>query len=247
MKAFENELRKLGFSDKEARVYLSALNIGAVPVQDISKKAGVNRATTYVMIESLMERGLMGSIQKGKKRLYVAEPPDNILTLLRREREDLEEKEKSVKNILDDLRKMASSHVHPRVTFFEGEAGIERLREEIKKTRIKEILEFSALDDAYKHFPPHDEDHRQYFRKNHKIKLIYASESGINLPKIESGVERRRISYKKYPFSGDVAIYGNNVAILNYSPKLISVLIESEGISATFRQMFNLAWETADK
>lgn len=247
MKAFENELRKLGFSDKESKVYLSALNIGAAPVQDISKKAGVNRATTYVMIESLMGRGLMGSVQKGKKRLFVAEPPDNILSLLRREREDLEEKEKSVKNILDDLRKMASSHAHPKVTFFEGEAGIERLREDIKKTKVKEILEFASLDDAYKHFPPHDKDHRQYFRKKHKIKAIYASESGIKLSAKEGGVERRRIPYKKYPFSGDVAIYGNRVAILNYSPKLMSVLIESEGISNTFRQMFHLAWESAEK
>ena len=43
-------------SEKEAAVYLAALQLGWVPVQDIAKLSKVNRATTYVMIESLKKR-----------------------------------------------------------------------------------------------------------------------------------------------------------------------------------------------
>ena len=53
------ELGHLGLSEKEAAVYLASLELGPAPVQDISHKAKVNRATTYVMIESLMGRGLI--------------------------------------------------------------------------------------------------------------------------------------------------------------------------------------------
>ena len=53
MDELKKELEHLGLSDKEAKVYLAALEMGPSPVQDISHKAHVNRATTYVMIESL--------------------------------------------------------------------------------------------------------------------------------------------------------------------------------------------------
>ena len=69
MDELKKELEHLGLSDKEARVYLAALEMGPSPVQDISHKAHVNRATTYVMIESLAARGLMSTFQKGKKRI----------------------------------------------------------------------------------------------------------------------------------------------------------------------------------
>ena len=70
------ELTHLGLGEKEALVYLAALELGPAPVQDISHKAKVNRATTYVMIESLSTRGLISTFVKGKKRYYSAESPD---------------------------------------------------------------------------------------------------------------------------------------------------------------------------
>ncbi|MFB6225205.1 MAG: helix-turn-helix domain-containing protein, partial [Candidatus Paceibacteria bacterium] len=51
-----SELRNLGFSEKESRVYVASLQIGSAPMQKIAASAGVNRATTYVLVESLMHR-----------------------------------------------------------------------------------------------------------------------------------------------------------------------------------------------
>ncbi|OHE33815.1 MAG: hypothetical protein A3J94_16070 [Syntrophus sp. RIFOXYC2_FULL_54_9] len=65
MDELKKQLEHLGLSDKESKVYLAALELGPTPVQDISHKAHVNRATTYVMIESLSARGLMSTFQKG--------------------------------------------------------------------------------------------------------------------------------------------------------------------------------------
>ena len=57
----KNGLKELGFSEKESEVYLAMLELGPAAVQDIAKKAGVNRSTTYVMIESLKRRGLIST------------------------------------------------------------------------------------------------------------------------------------------------------------------------------------------
>ncbi len=243
----DKELQKIGLSDKEARVYIASVELGASPVQILAKKAGVNRATTYVMIESLIERGLMTSSQQGKKRLFVAESPENILGMLNDRKKNLEEQEKSVRSILGDLQALAvSSRVHPRVVFFEGVAGIERLRESIIDSGAKVVEEFSPIDEAYKFFPPSKTDHRSRFREKNEIKLIYTSKTGIVLPQFEKNVERRSIPYSEYPFDGDIAIYGSRVNIIYYAPKLLGVLIEHEGIANTFRQLFALAWKASE-
>lgn len=248
MNIFEKELEKIGLSDKESKVYLAAVEIGSAPVQLIAQKAGVNRATTYVMIESLTERGLMGSYQKGKKRFFVAESPENILALLKTEREKVAQKEENFRRILGDLKALAAAgKEQPRVTFFEGTAGIERLRESILESRAKVVEEFAPLDEAYKYFPPGEDDHRKKFRKNFDIKLIYTSKNGAFLPGKEGSVERRFVPAEKFPFAGDIAIYGSRVNIIYYSPKLLGVLIEHEGITNTFHQLFSLAWEGAKK
>jgi sugar-specific transcriptional regulator TrmB len=241
------ELQKIGLSDKEARVYLAAMELGAVPVQSIANKAAVNRATTYVMIDSLIERGLMSTMQKGKKRLFIAESAENIVALINDQKKQLLEKEDSIMKILPDLIGLAvSPESRPKVLFFEGVNGIERLREAVMKSGEKIIEEFSPIDEVYKFFPPSGKDHRQAFRANNTIRFIYSSKSGIVLPAREKNVERRNIPHDKYPFDGDIAIYGSRVNIIYYSPKLLGVLIEHEGIANTFHQIFSLAWKSLE-
>lgn len=66
----EQQLKQLGFADKEAKVYLASLKLGSNTIQEIARSAGVNRATTYVIIEKLIKKGLMSSIKKGKKTFF---------------------------------------------------------------------------------------------------------------------------------------------------------------------------------
>src|SRR6185436_5706207 len=101
---FEAELKKLGLKDKEAAVYLSCLQLGPSPVQPIARKAKVVRATTYVVLESLMNRGLITKYKEGKKTLFSAEPPRQLMRLLEKEREDIQEKQRELEHILPELQ-----------------------------------------------------------------------------------------------------------------------------------------------
>ena len=65
-KTLEFKLKELGLAEKEAKVFLASLELGSSAVQEIAKKAEINRATTYVIIEKLMKKGLMSSV--GGKR-----------------------------------------------------------------------------------------------------------------------------------------------------------------------------------
>jgi sugar-specific transcriptional regulator TrmB len=247
----EKELQKLGLSDKEAKVYLSSMEIGPSPVQSIAVKAGVNRATTYVMIESLISRGLMSSFEKGKKKFFTAESPEQLVALLHKEEAEVKEKTRQMMEILPELKILFSAaEEKPKVRFFEGIEGIEVIQEDILNSKYDTLEEIVSVDDFYRIFPPHDKDHRQIFtqkKKDVSFRAIYTSKQGPFITSKERKHEMLFVPPEKFPFSTDIGIYGNKVAIASCKGKLIGVIIESKEISEALRAIFDLAWEGAKK
>lgn len=52
-------LTEFGLSDKEARIYLALLELEIATAFDTAKHAGINRSSTYVVLESLKKKGLV--------------------------------------------------------------------------------------------------------------------------------------------------------------------------------------------
>src|SRR5688572_25102021 len=94
------ELEKIGLSENEAKVYLAGLELGSSTAQMIAAKATVSRPTTYIMIESLIKRGLMSSFQKGKKRMFVSGKPRQLLYILEQQKKAIENQTAKFKELL---------------------------------------------------------------------------------------------------------------------------------------------------
>ena len=154
MKALARDLEKLGLSEKEAMVYLASLETGPAPVQVIARKAEVNRATTYVMIEALLQKGLMSTFDKGKKTMFTAEKPERLHRIVHSERASVDEKEQTIKKILPDLDAIcAAAGERPKVSFYEGEEGLEAMRETIFDAKIEQMDDVISYDDLHHLLP----------------------------------------------------------------------------------------------
>jgi len=239
------DLQKLGLSDKEAKVYLASLELGPAPIAAIAKQASVNRPTTYVIIESLIKKGLMSSFDKGKKTFFSAESPERLLSLLRLKEKETQEQAREFETILPDLKKLYSlAGGAPKVRFFEGKKGIQAIQEDIIASKPEEIDEFTSLDDAYAIFPPTSTDHRHKMQNEIKqARAIYTSKKGPILENIQDQASNQKkfVPPDKYPFSCDVILYSNKVAIIAYK-NLIGVLIEDQEIAQMFNLIFELSW-----
>lgn len=243
--SLDTKLKELGLSEKEARVYLSALEMGPAAVQQIAKHASVNRPTTYVMIESLTKRGLMSSFEKGKKRYFNAEPPERLRTLFHSERRAIDEKEHMLDDLLPELRALSGVTELPKVRFYEGAEGLEAIHEDLLRVRDIDVVTIFSNDDAQKVLHP---EHMEPFRKKlleRKAKERFIYTSSIPPGDIPKEWEGRRVPKEKFPFSGEVSTYGDRVALLSYRGKLVGVLIESKELAQTVRAIFELAWEAA--
>ena len=87
------ELRKLGLTEKEVKVYLSTLELGYASVQKIAKQIKISRPTVYKIIKSLKEKGLVSESKDEQKRYFTAESPDKFLGVIRAQTREIEEKE----------------------------------------------------------------------------------------------------------------------------------------------------------
>lgn len=129
-------LKKLGLNDKEARVYLTTLQLGEARASRIAKNAGLNRSTTYVLLEKLRAKHFIREYKQGSVAAFIAISPEELSTLLERRKKNVElqlEKLRAYRDELEALRPKFSSV--PRVRQYEGEKALgvvyEALQDEV--------------------------------------------------------------------------------------------------------------------
>ena len=245
------ELRHLGLSDKEAQVYLSSLELGPAPVQDISHKAKVNRATTYVMIEALSARGLMSTFVKGKKRFYVPESPDRLMSILKIQQKELEEKQNEFEKTLPLFMSLFNVEgAKPQIRYLEGPEGIKTVRA-LFEGMDGEWLEILPLDDVHqtKELMTTERDaHLRTLRDKRTPHKVLVTMNVFDESKIvDAGVgEWRFVPAKEFPMHGSIVIRKNHVFLFSYKSALLSVVIVSQEIADAVSALFNLAWKGAE-
>lgn len=136
----ELELRKLGLTEKEVRVYLAGLELGPSSVQNIAQKAGLTRPTTYEIIEKLKEKRLFSETAKEKKKkFFVAQSPESILGLLRIQKREIQEKERELIRIIATMEDKYSK-AREGIKTFKGREGLKSLEEIISFSSTPDII-----------------------------------------------------------------------------------------------------------
>ncbi|MEA1925643.1 MAG: helix-turn-helix domain-containing protein [Patescibacteria group bacterium] len=245
------ELIKLGLSEKEASVYIAAIQIGSSPVQKISQKAKVNRATTYVIIDSLTQMGLMSTYDEGAKTYYVAQKPDQLINFFTNKESELHEKIKRLEDVLPELNMLYRNHSdRPRVKYYEGLEGLKAVQSDFADSLEKEDVMYIFL--------PYDEFERSVLkkrlnrirqkrvRKKIRVKVIYTSRFGRQKEYESDGKKRLQehlfVDRKKYPFQGGMNIYGNKIFMIDYLGRLGGVVIENKILAHLLKCIFEMIW-----
>jgi sugar-specific transcriptional regulator TrmB len=123
----ELELRKLGLTEKEVKIYLAGLELGPGPVQKIALATKITRPTVYEIIKKLEEKGLFAETKQKTKRFFVAQSPERILNILRTQKREIEEKEREFIRIISSLEEKYSKQ--EGVRSYKGKEGLESLEE----------------------------------------------------------------------------------------------------------------------
>lgn len=71
-------IQDLGYTVKEAQVYLATLGLGEAHVTDIAERAGLPRTTVQATLEKLSGEGLVSSYVQRRYTYWVAEHPERL-------------------------------------------------------------------------------------------------------------------------------------------------------------------------
>ena len=133
------ELRKLGLTEKEVKVYLSTLELGYASVQKIAKQIKISRPTVYKIIKSLKEKGLVSESKDEQKRYFTAESPDKFLGVIRAQKREIEEKEREFIRIIAALRDKYHLGDKKEIKVYKNKLGLKTLFNDFLTTQSRKI------------------------------------------------------------------------------------------------------------
>lgn len=234
---FEN----LGFSKKEAAIYLACLELGESNASAIAKKAGIQRTDCFGIASKMANRGLLEQKRRGRDVLFKATSPERLASLQ-------EQRAKMLKDSVPELLALSKNSLQKKekITHFEGSEGLDEISRRASFSG-GELLVFTAKEFLTKENGIYQGKHVAE-RKKHKTycrTIIGMSTEAISHRNIDVDVmrETRMLPLNLFDAETTVGIYQKKVFVMNYK-KHFGFIVEDENFANTLSQIFELIWNS---
>lgn len=236
-------LQNYGLSEKEARVYLTVLELGTSIASTIARRAELNRVTTYTILEDLKKDGIVNETSKDGVKYYSVISPDILL-------KQLEQKYESFKDKVPELLAMAEKFgSKPKIQFFEGLEGMKKMYSELLTSKEHIIRSFLGSHETHPVLRDYLNDHFVPQRVKHKIKakvICCESDDNKSYHKINKKnlIEVKFIKNNLFHLSCGIDIYaGYKVSIVLFSKEEMSgLIVTSKKFHDTMASIFDFIW-----
>lgn len=242
MKNTENFLEQLGLTNMEAKAYDLSLELGAFAASILASRLGIPRTTARYICESLVQKKLMTETKKANTKIFVAENPTKLYSILYAEQENLDRKKNQLAITIKELQEKYNPKAKlPKITFYEGIDGIERLANEMI-SRQSDLFSFSAGDYFLLKQPELIEKFRSKSIKKYKNVYVFRAPKYKQLHKDNTQSIHRYFRFIE-ELKIDIQITEDRLSIIsleNSSP--MGILITHQDIVNGFKQIFSELW-----
>lgn len=256
-------LKKIGLNSNESQVYLSLLELGSQPASVIGKKANINRSTTYLILDGLIQKGYVNEHIRADIKYFAAADPQVIVQSLEQQEHTIDENRKELIELLPDFYSLTSPlSIKPKVRFYEGEEGVKRAMNDTLNAS-EHLYSWSAFDSWLKATPTLQKYIKDYAKLRAEKYKIPVRVIVLDTP------EARKYLLEQYPplkdnkdplmeirwapkdiraFNNETNIYGDKVSIVSLAKnELLGMVIESHEIAQFHKAVFQMAWEAGKK
>ena len=253
------KLENNGFTDKEALIYVSLLELGGGFPSRVAQYSGIKRATAYDVLTALSIRGLINEIERKNKLFYQIEKPEKVLKYTQNQANKAQDAVNNMKELIPEISSLFNSFKNnSKVTYYEGVDGIKSMYEDILNvTKPYKMLIYSKANDLV----PYGISERfikEYMEKKIRLGIttdMLVPDTGKNRKHIDFYTKNtpekfyptvKYIAPEKFDFNGEIMIDGDSkIAIINYGEnKLIGVMMEDKAINKMMRVIFELSWNS---
>ncbi len=242
-------LKNFGLNDKEIAVYVTLIELGPSPVREIALKSKVNRGTTYDILKSLMDQGLVTYFNKESHQYFAAESPEKLISALEQRKLAIDEVKTQITDNLPSLQSVFSrGGGKPKMKLYEGVKGVRQIFEDV-------LLSVAASEN------------KQYWiyssATSKERKLVYAAMPDFNKKRLAKKIKVQTISLgqggelvglderkwletsKENLKATHQIIYAGKVAHLSLDDmeNPMGAVIENEAIFETQKAVFDFMWK----
>lgn len=237
-------LELLGFSNKEACVYITLLSLGEVGASKICKETGLHGQFVYDALNKLEERGFINhSIVRGRKK-FIAQNPDRLISFADQTKQKAIETSKFLNQIL----------TLPKNNLFEVYQGTESfITHEINTVKEQingsEILIIGGIDDAYEKTLGKSLEEYEYQRAKRNVTARYIGSEAQRETIAKRGSNRKLFKIKLLPgvFSGEfnMTIYGDKISFYMFGDPVVIFSLYNKKLAEGYKQFFETLWKIA--
>lgn len=237
-------LDKLGLLPIEENIYEALLQKGHLSISEISEETGLYRPQIYKHLPLLIQKNLASESRLGKRKVYLAESPKQLLHLAENIKDEISEMLPGL------LERFESSGTKPVLKYFDGEKGI--------KFIYKDLVDTCKKGDVFYRYESVDASRsiRQYvpkeyftrFRDKVEVQRYIITNERVRLnrtPRLGRIMKVVPAKYDLFSYDMNEIIYGNKVAFIDFRSKA-AILIESPTFAEFQRKIFKLLFDKLD-
>src|SRR3989338_5688972 len=248
-------LDQLGFSKKEADVYVCILQHGKIAAVDIAKLTGINSTTVYSVAKELLNKKVIREDLASSKGYFLARPPEDLHGIIEKEKLQLNKREHAINKAIGELSTIAksASYAVPKIVFVD-EDELDKFCYDQSKKWSDSVGQFDGVWWGFQDhtFVEHYEKWiqwfwRQPFTANDSLRM-YSNESQIEEKMKSSKITRRQIRFWKgeTPISSTLWILGDYIVmIVTRTRPFYAVEIKDAMLAANLRSVFGELWGKA--
>lgn len=239
--SLEDFLVDFSLTPKQAAVYVASLQLGAASVQDIAHTAELERTNIYDAVNELVTKGLMSITTSGKRKLFVAQEPAALKSVLN-------EKERNLETVLPQLAMIYNdSNVKPRMRYYPGIEGYRFVYEDSLTTKTKKLYGIFSSQDIWEVLgrPYADDMVARRAKKGIALRVIRsrAREKEKLYPSSLGDLRELRFTPAGMDFPITTYVYDNKVMMLSSKRETFGLIIESADIATAHRHYFDALWQ----
>lgn len=242
------QLKELGLTEGQIKVYTSVLEMGVSGVQKIQEKTALERRAIYDILNKLIEKGLISYTEEKENRKYQCTHP-RIL------KETIKDKQKSLSDLYAKIPDITQLYNYNRPSIraevYRGNAAM--------RTLLEEALDYPATYwiGGNSGVEQCSEEMRLWFKRwtkkrvEQKKRMYDLVDFGTFLEDFPpKDIKKHKVNYYKYcqlpknlssPMV--IIIFGNKVVQVLWSKQSFGFVIDSKEIRESFMKYFNYFWK----
>jgi len=246
------ELKKIGLTEGEIRVYEALLDLGECTKTALAKKSGISPSNIYDVTNRLIEKGIISKVEKNGVAHFSAANPRHILDFIDQKQREVDKEKDIAAAILPTLLlKFGETKEKVNVEVFQGWNGMKTVFEDLisECNPGEQCLVFGASkgessEQADRFFVKYSKSRE---KKGIVTSIIFNEELRERQERIEFFVKSKKylIRFLEQSTPAEIMMYRNKACILILTKEPLAIRVTSKDVAESFKQYFEIMWEKA--